>query len=114
MLVAKGVVNTLAIDSHVLDQVLNGCPLVTSRPENLHGFMENFIPIELFLARHSFCLGYLYTSFWNEQSRIKSPKGISNVRGVTRLNLRSRLIRNFPAGFARYILEGRFLSPQSR
>ena len=71
MLIAKGVVNTLAIDSHMLHQILDRRSFVTARPENLHGFMEDFIPIELFLARDSCCPGYPLYSFWNEQSRIQ-------------------------------------------
>src|SRR5438477_650431 len=114
MLVAKGVVHTLAIDPHVFHQILDGCSLVTARPENLHGFMENFIPIELFLSRHSCCLGCSLYSFWNEQSRISPPELIGNktaVRGVTRLNLQSRLGRNFPADFARSTPERRCFMP---
>src|SRR5437588_6643252 len=34
--------------------------------------MEDFIAIELFLARHSCSLGFALYSFWNEQSRISS------------------------------------------
>src|SRR6266446_1592040 len=71
MLISKGVVNTLAIDSHVLHQNLDRRSLVTARPENLHGFVEDFIAIELFLSRHSLCLGNPLYSFWNEQSRIR-------------------------------------------
>jgi hypothetical protein len=61
MLIAKGVVDTLAVDPHVLHQILDRRSLVTARPENLHGFVEDFIPIELFLARHSSVSIILYT-----------------------------------------------------
>src|ERR1044071_924147 len=61
MLIAKGVVDTLAIDPHVLHQILDRRSLVTARPENLHGFMEDFIAIELFLARHLCCRLCFYT-----------------------------------------------------
>src|SRR5258705_8003188 len=71
MLIAKGVVDTLAIDPHVLHQILDRRALVTAHPEHLHRFVENFIWIELFLSRHSCCLGHLLYSFWNEQSRIQ-------------------------------------------
>jgi hypothetical protein len=73
--VAKSVVDTLAIDPHVTDQILNGSSLVTARPENLHCLVEDFIPIELFLPRHFLRLG-LY-SFWNEQSRIAGEGSIA-------------------------------------
>ena len=52
MFVAKSVVDTLAIDSHVFYQVLDGRPLVTARPENLHRSMQGFLAIELFLPWH--------------------------------------------------------------
>src|SRR6266566_7060531 len=74
MFVAKSVVDTLAIDAHVLHQILDRRSLVTARPENLHSLMEDFIAIELFLSRHSCCLGYPLYSFWNEQSRISPPE----------------------------------------
>ena len=61
MFVAKSVVDTLAVDPHVLDQILDGSPFVTARPENLHGFVEDFIAIELFLPRHGFAVDYSYT-----------------------------------------------------
>src|SRR5258708_2595858 len=63
MLVAKRVVDTLAVDPHVLHQVLDRSSLVTARPENLHSPMEDFIAIELFLARHSCSLGYPFILF---------------------------------------------------
>ena len=61
MLIAKGVINTLAIDPHVLHKILDRRSLVTARPENLHGFVEDFIPIEFFLARHCAVSVILYT-----------------------------------------------------
>jgi len=71
MLIAECVIDTLAINPHVLHQILDRRSLVTARPENLHRLVEDFISIELFLARHSCCLGYSLYSFWNEQSRIQ-------------------------------------------
>jgi hypothetical protein len=45
--------------------------LITAPPENLHGFMEDLILIELFLSRHSSRPGYLYTlSGTNSQESI--------------------------------------------
>jgi hypothetical protein len=69
MLVAKRVVEALTVDPHVFHQVLYGSSLVTARPENLHGFLEDFIPIELFLSRHFCCPDNSLYAFWNEQSR---------------------------------------------
>src|SRR5947209_9539831 len=114
MLVAKRVVDTLAVDPHVLHQILDRRSPVTARPENLHSLMEDFIAIELFLSRHSCCLGYPLYSFWNGQSRIGPPELIENktaVHCVTRLNLQSRLGRNSPADFARYTPERRCFMP---
>src|SRR5438128_3666648 len=106
MFVAKSVVDTLAVDPHMLHQILDRSSLVTARPENLHSLMEDFIAIELFLSRHSCSLGYPLYSFWNGQSRIDSSQLIGNkpaVHCVTRLNLQSRLVRNSPADFGRYM-----------
>src|SRR5437016_14533084 len=85
MLVAKRVVDTLAVDPHMLHQILDRSSLVTARPEDLHSLMEDFIAIELFLSRHSCSLGYSLYSFWNEQSRID---GATHNR--CRLNLSQR------------------------
>src|SRR6266566_10058154 len=63
MFVAKSVVDTLAVDPHMLHQILDRSSLVTARPENLHSLMEDFIAIELFLSRHSPCPRCLYTLF---------------------------------------------------
>src|SRR6266516_1167321 len=72
MLVAKRVVDTLAVDPHVLHQVLDRSSLVTARPENLHSPMEDFIAIDLFLARHSYLRTPLYSllerTFKNQRS----------------------------------------------
>src|SRR2546427_10707074 len=102
MLVAKSVVDTLAVDPHMLHQILDRSSLVTARPENLHSLMEDFIAIELFLSRHSSYLGCLYTlSGTNSQELAR--RGLlgdkTAVHCVTRLNLQSRLGRNFPADF---------------
>src|SRR2546427_4113172 len=94
MLVAKRVVDTLAVDPHVLHQVLDRSSLVTARPENLHSPMEDFIAIELFLARHSYLRTPLY-SFWNEQSRINGAthdRCRLNVSYRRRRTWRSRII----------------------
>src|SRR6476619_442992 len=71
MLIAKGVVDTLAVDPHVLHEILDRRSLVTARPENLHGFMEYFIAIELFLARHVCC--WLFFILFLERT-VKNPR----------------------------------------
>ena len=77
MLIAKGVVDTLAVDPHVLHQILDRRSLVTACPENLHGFMEDFIAIELFLARHLCCR--LFFILFLERT-VKNPR--SGQRGL--------------------------------
>src|SRR5437868_3248086 len=118
MFVAKSVVDTLAVDPHVLHQILDGSSLVTVRPENLHSLMEDFIAIELFLSRHSPCLGCLYTLCGtNSQESAPLPEPVGNkteVHCVTQLNLQSRLVRNSQADFARYTPRGDVLCLRSQ
>src|SRR5438067_1830028 len=110
MLVAKSIVDTLAVDPHVFHQILDRSSLVTARPENLHSLVEDFIAIELFLSRHSPYPRCLYTLFGTnsqELARRSLLEAKQEVHWVTRLNLQSRLGRNSPADFARYTPERR-------
>ncbi len=80
MLVAKGVVDTLPVDPHVLHQILDRSSLITARPENLHGFMEDLISIELFLARHSVSLTcYTLSGTNGQESEARFTLGCSNL-----------------------------------
>src|SRR5260370_33199007 len=107
MLVAKRVVDTLAVDPHVLHQILDRSSLVTARPENLHGFMEKRIAIELFLPGHSFCLGYLYTLSGTNSQESHEFKGNKQCSWRDAVEFTEQTHTKFTADFARYILEGR-------
>ena len=52
VLVAKGGVKTAAVDAERIDQVLDRCALVTPRPEDIDGLVEDRFGVELFRSRH--------------------------------------------------------------
>src|SRR5205085_11840209 len=49
---AESVVEALAIDAHVLDEIAHGRGLVAARPEDLHRPLERLVTVELFAPRH--------------------------------------------------------------
>ena len=76
MFVPKSVIETLTIDSHPGEQVLDGRRLIAARPEDLHRLLEDLISIKLFMSRHQTLveLRVKTISFWNAQSRIEHSR----------------------------------------
>src|SRR6266536_2468578 len=71
MLITESVIETLAVDTHLIDSFLDGGCFIAARPEDLHCLMERLVPVEFFVPRHpTSASGSLLYAFWNAQSRI--------------------------------------------